>query len=61
MNLVALQTVMQSARLLYMLLFFATLVLLISSSVLYYLERGEYSDAAQASMLALRLCVQETK
>jgi hypothetical protein len=42
-----LQTVKQSARLLYMLLFFATLVLLINSSVLYYLERGSYHQGSK--------------
>lgn len=47
---VFLQTVVQSARLLYMLLFFATLALLINSSVLYYLERGTYSNGAQVSI-----------
>jgi hypothetical protein len=41
------QTFQQSARLLYMLLFFATLALLINSSVLYYLERGTYSPEAK--------------
>lgn len=40
-------TVQQSARLLYMLLFLATLALLINSSVLYYLERGTYSELTQ--------------
>lgn len=50
MRVVAVQTVVQSARLLYMLLFFATLALLINSSVLYYLERGTYSHGAQVSI-----------
>eukprot|EP00892_Ulva_mutabilis_P008379 jgi/Ulvmu1/5913/UM026_0035.1 len=40
-------TVQQSARLLYMLLFFATLALLINSFILYYLERGTYSEVSQ--------------
>ena len=47
------QTVKQSARLLYMLLFFATLALLINSSVLYYLERGEYHDSSKVRALPL--------
>lgn len=53
MRVVAVQTVVQSARLLYMLLFFATLALLINSSVLYYLERGVYSHGAQVRILLL--------
>lgn len=51
-----LQTVTQSARLLYMLLFFATLAMLINASVLYYLERGTYSQAAQVSFVLQELC-----
>ena len=47
------QTVKQSARLLYMLLFFATLALLINSSVIYYLERGEYHDSSKVHALPL--------
>lgn len=44
-----------------MLLFFATLALLISSSVLYYLERGHYSKEAQVSPCALTVSVSRTE
>lgn len=49
-----LETVKQSAKLLYMLLFFATVALLINASVVYYLERGTYhADARVRSSAAL--------
>lgn len=41
------ETVKESARLLYMLLFFATLALLINSSLLYYVERGTYHGGSK--------------